>query len=381
MQCQCESLDITQSPRSSLSHGVKSASRPTTLSHNTHSSPPHPSHNTPCQKHKMSIHREMITIGVELELFLLNLPDGTDKYEFIDNALEPLARSINTKSIRYNSEHRESRNGAEKVFQLKEDGSIIPYPPTGLPLEIATPVLRNSSWESIIPEMCMAITSRCNHYRVAIGFNNTTGLHFHVGIGRAYTLQELKRISKAIVIFEKQMDSHHPRSHYGYNPARANLMGSIYPCRENPNLRGKTDTEMLATIDGAASVEALVVVINGDTYENRRATRYFKYNLKAALGVWNTIEFRQAAATSNSQEIVAWIEHVIKFVTSAAETPDEQFLQWAREPPGAEYEEVFCRFGVPVPTVVGNILQRRIQRIPRQVVCCVANKGCCNGHA
>lgn len=52
-----------------------------------------------------------------------------------------------------------------------------------------------------------------SHFSLA--FNVSTGLNTKISIGREYRLQGLKRISKAIVLFEKQMSMYDMEAYYG----------------------------------------------------------------------------------------------------------------------------------------------------------------------
>lgn len=297
-----------------------------------------------------------ITIGVELELIICNLPYDLPidtHFELLADTLKPLAEKCRTSVIdMVNTTNTELEvKDIIAAFQVQNDISI----DTGTVdiynhrvqrgAEIATPILKNKQWEWVIPEMTQILLSA---YK--LDFNYSTGLHIHVGIGRDYTLQDLKRISKAVILFEKQMDTYHPA--YRCPTKRTESTPYHNPCilsnRESTALNGLNNIVRLRKIEAADNIQNLLSIINSkcSISSNRNHSRYYRYNLTSTLN-YGTVEFRQAAATDDGNHIVDWIGRVIRFVMSAIATPDSKFHAWAGT--GVTDPEVYRSFGVPVP--------------------------------
>lgn len=323
--------------------------------------------------------RSQITIGVELEAYLYGLnPQDTEEkefetYEAVASALQPLAEKLGTRASLNNELKGTCQTSSEvnepdyATFQIMEDASIDPGTSgddlpgdSVLGIEIATPVLRSGSWSWVVPEMTQILKSSFK-----LGFNSTTGLHVHVGIGRPYRLQDLVRLSKAIIIFEKQMDTYHPRCRrgcVGLVPYQE-LNIWILSCRDSSApLVGLSDIEMMKKIDAAVSNEKEEVAIyqllrtinsspGGEILKqtNKHFShpfRGYRYNLTCVRDI-GTIEFRQAIGTDDGDQAVDWINRAIQFVVSAVATPDEAFHEWAER--GIGDPNIYRRFGVPPP--------------------------------
>lgn len=308
-----------------------------------------------------------ITIGVELEMVLVNTW-GIDAFKLVRNSLRDLADNLDT-SVPVLKEFMQKKANIPTsdpftIFQVKTDSTIncdfwemreIP----ATPVEIATPILRNRSWKWVIPEMCQAINSlAAPNLGVEASFNSSTGLHIHIGLGRPYTLAELKRISKAIILFETQMDRYHP----GCRVPEDDLGSCFRSCRGSLALKGLTNAEMVDVIDRCGKIEDLLCTVNGLGKE-RSYQRFYKYNF-LPVQTYGTIEFRQALGTNDPEWILRWISIVIRFVTRAVRTPDEIYAFFARSdiPP-----EIYRSFGAPSPMGYGKsgrekAPKRRVQR-------------------
>lgn len=297
---------------------------------------------------------DAITIGIEIEMVLLDF-SGEDPFMFIKDAVEPVEfRLVNGGAVinpALMAEYSFSRPwpvenfipGLE-LFQVKQDYSI-ETPDLTSPegradsVEIATPILRNQNWVWLVPEMCNAIISACVKSETLISFNQSTGLHVHIGIGNPYNLDQLKRISLAIIIFEQQMNLHHDASReQGFY---------IAPCRNSEALFYLTTEEMVEKINEQDTIHSLLCTINSLWgSQGLSHSRNYKYNL-TATSKFGTVEFRQAGATLDSDKILNWVANIIRFVTAAIDTPYEVFYYWAVH--GVVDQEVYERFGVPCP--------------------------------
>jgi hypothetical protein len=313
-----------------------------------------------------------ITIGVELEMILFKLPFAIKhvpygELDFIANALEGLATEMgvmriieglmiqelkNFKSQDTSIEGMAQRDHKELHFQIKDDISIKPFHPTnkslhGRGVEVCTPILTQDNWEQTLRSMCTAITTACQQCGAAIHFNDTCGLHVHIGLGREYTVRELKQLAKAIVLFERQMDQHHPR-HRRPPPLGKNRSSMIASNLYNHGLRGLHPAQMIWRIDDQIDVYRVLRIINGANDGNYTSiSRFYKYNLTCVL-TYKTVEFRQAAGTIDAEWIVAWVKNICSFVTAAAATEDETWYEWAESLDSVVTDaEIRRRFGMP----------------------------------
>ncbi|KAL0636279.1 hypothetical protein Q9L58_004736 [Maublancomyces gigas] len=296
----------------------------------------------------MSVSEQAVTIGVELEFLIRGLPKTYPRsghFKLATDALTPLATRLRVQVLDMVNEQMNQllpREVISEGFQVKRDMSIkrnSEVPPQRS-MEIATPILRNERWKTAIPEMIQILSST-----FSLDFNYSTGLHVHIGIGREYTLRDLKRIASAVVIFEEAMDSYHPR-HRCHNGNDSDI-SYISSNRESFMLHHLSDTQMLRSIEEAQDIEQLLGVINSPFGTSTLPySRHYRYNL-TSIRRFQTIEFRQAAATDDSDHIVEWIGMIIKFITTAISTPEREFRIWARD--GIPDDQVYRRFGVPIP--------------------------------
>lgn len=292
-----------------------------------------------------------VTIGVELEMIISNLPDRKNHFELIRNALAPVANELNSQDIFFT---HSSNTQNPQLFEIKDDFSITPGPqlPLGKRLEIATPIMRASrsyhTYRTTIPKMCTAITSAMamtgDSPPPTIEFNPTTALQVHVGVGagNTYLLSDLKRICKAIIIFESHLDTLHPPCRNPHDTAEPNFLHS---CCSSFKLKLLSDVKKLEAIDRQKSTQSLVMVINS-SINIKDLPRCYKYNFRS-LEKFGTIEFRQAFGTVKAEVIVEWVGTVVKFINAAVETEDSMYEEWARdkgEIRGEDYE----RFGAPL---------------------------------
>lgn len=224
--------------------------------------------------------------------------------------------------------------------------------------EISSPILRIDQLGWVIPEMFKALTS---NFRLT--FNGSTALHVQIGIGREYSLQDLKRISKAIVLFEEPMNTYHPKSRNPVSPIEwPYAYSNILPCRKSQPFRGLSDCSMMKKIDEARYIPELIRLINYDYLVYAGGLhRHYRYNFRDIIRT-GTIEFRQAIGTVQEHQALDWISRVIKFVTSAVTTSDAEFNGWANC--GISNVGIYHRFGVPPPpeTSFRLRIQMRAQR-------------------
>lgn len=299
----------------------------------------------------MSVSENAITVGVELEFVIRGIPKSVPRdgqFALVAEALGPLGEKLGAQIFdMVNSNEYDTLPGDEitAAFQIKRDMSIKldPEIPVQRSVEVATPILVNKQWETAVPEMIQLLSSAFK-----LGFNHSTGLHVHIGIGRKYTLCDLKRVAKAVVLFEEQMDTYHPEHRCPRKEARGTGLPNMY-IRSNCEgfmLQDLSNSQRMLAIDEVPSIPRLLSVINPPIVAPTTMCRQYRYNL-TSVRRFSTVEFRQAAATDDSEQIVEWIGMTIKFIRSAISTPDSVFDTWARD--GIDDPDVYRRFGVPVP--------------------------------
>lgn len=252
------------------------------------------------------------TIGVELEMVLHGIAQGTDEFALLVDRLAPLEAKVRRKCA--------IQRQCDFGFRVHRDSSVENKTDEGYgkPIEVTTPVLYNLNWKWVIPGF---ITTLKGCARIA--FNDTSALHVHIGIGRPYSLRDLRQFCKAVILFEEQIDLIHPN---GRVPAPG-TESHFKSCRYNVHFREMTAWQALGVLDGVETIGDLAFAINpGKRGEH---DRNYKYSL-ASLWNYGTIEFRQAKGTTEPAWILGWIDTVIKFVTVAVQTSDRQFSLLAR---------------------------------------------------
>ncbi|KAH0606940.1 uncharacterized protein H6S33_002928 [Morchella sextelata] len=278
-----------------------------------------------------------LTVGVELEFLLLSpVPTPhTLLYPLLRTALTPLATLLSTTASPLLEPHPET------IFQLKTDDTISsnPWGLRAAPIEIATPILRRGDWEWALPALCTAVKSLPG---ITARVNRSTGLHVHVGLGRPYTLPELKRVAKAVVLLEGCMDANHPR-----HRIPSDAMGSCYRSVVGSLVfRGCSPWDMVKMVDDCGSVMELLGVVNAVGGGGRGSgwCRLYKYNFTAVV-VYGSVEFRQATGTVRGGRVREWVRCVMRFVERAVGTGEEVWEEWAAR--GEVPRALWRMFGAP----------------------------------
>lgn len=192
--------------------------------------------------------------------------------------------------------------------------------------------------------------------------NRSTGLHVHVGIdGRPYTLRELKRVAKAVVLLERCMDGHHPR-----HRIPSDALGSCYRSVVGGLVfRGCLPREMVAVVERCGSVDELLGVVNavagrgGGGRGSGGWCRLYKYNFTAVVG-YGSVEFRQAAGTVRGGRVREWVRCVVRFVERAVGTGEEEWEEWAAR--GEVPRGLWRMFGAPSACGWGRRFREREEK-------------------
>lgn len=285
-----------------------------------------------------------ITIGVEMEFLVCDLPENLARFgefDIVINTLKPVANELGVNIVETGrvldpAVHLPS---VFESFHIQDDSTIVPDEVSQKGVEIATPIFRNGKWEHGITAICKALKKS---FRV--GFNGTTGLHVHIGIGEKFTLKQLKSISKAIILFESQLDTYH-QPWRSAGPLEEDPKSFIKSCRHNRIFRNLTNLECMTVIDKAGDIDELLERINCSPVWPHLTERHYKYNLTCCKD-YKTIEFRQAAGSVDEAVILDWIHRIIMLVNCAISTSDEIFAMLARV--GINDPEIYKQFGVPV---------------------------------
>lgn len=200
-------------------------------------------------------------------------------------------------------------------------------------IEISTPAFTDQVWEKVIPVM-MKYMRESGRFK----FNETTGLHIHLGKGieNKFSFEEQSNISKAIVIFEKEMSTLHPER----VPSTGYGLRYYKLCTENPILKPLSTKQRIELIDSVHDSRKsnewkshkLENIMNHPSPSpsnlSAGSEKYYTYNL-GSNRKYGTIEFRQAAATLDDDRILQWIDKASLFTLQACKTGKERFLRLA----------------------------------------------------
>jgi len=180
----------------------------------------------------------------------------------------------------------------------------------GAPVEMCTPILTQNTYEPAVKAVISHLTGD-----LALHFNESTGLHVHVGCGRgnSWKLEELQAIAKAVFLFEDVIDLMH-----AVHRVEANWM--IASNRWNPAVRGLTIDAAFAAIDATITTEEFLNVVGNK--------KWFKYNF-IPNDMYGTIEFRQSEAHGDPNQAVEWIRFISRFVSAALGTAKWEWTIWA----------------------------------------------------
>ena len=231
----------------------------------------------------------------------------------------------------------EVRRLAEGNFVVRSDERIIPNDEAKeYGVRITTPVFNNRAWEKFMLVMMDGLQSSGR-----FKFNHTTGLNIHVGKerGEKFSLEELKRVSKAIVLFERHMSATHPIRDPSKKTGPELISYSF--CNETPRLKDLSTKEKIGLIESISEESILFDCMNYDGGDS--TGKRYTYNLRSN-DRFGTIEFRQAAGTLDYELTNYWIRGVITFVWRACRTGEVEFLEMA------EYgikEGDYVAFGLP----------------------------------
>lgn len=325
----------------------------------------------------------IITLGLELEFLLLNLRANDDPYAIVKDTLAGYGRApfgtlgqivlgqspslpeircdvrldqviwfphgkciqkttrISGETVaktftRYNRKHFNIMDeyGLDPLREVGNFGPVLEAIGNGevrkrASMEVSTPIMREGSWPRVVFGMLDSLWA-LGQSRLDIGFNENTGLHVHVGRRGGWSICQLKKILKAIVIFEEEMDAQHPAS-------RVRSMLD----RESVNILSNVELMNISHLSKLERVKYIDSRINSRTVRNRAegltrlctltngCNKCTKYNF-LPVKESGTVEFRQAIASLDRSQVGYWIVTVLDFVNAAITTTQKEFEQWAK---------------------------------------------------
>jgi len=175
---------------------------------------------------------------------------------------------------------------------------------------MCTPILNQTTYEQVVKTVLSHLAED-----LTLLFNESTGLHVHVGCGQgnSWTLDELKSIAKAVFLFEDAIDLMHAA-----HRTEENWM--ISSNRWNPAMQGSTTEGVIEVIEASLTEADFLNVVG-----NRK---WFKYNFMTNA-MYGTIEFRQSEAHGDPQKAVEWIKFISLFVSAALGAAKWEWKLWA----------------------------------------------------
>lgn len=330
----------------------------------------------------------IITLGLELEFLLLNLKVDDDPHAIVKDALEVYGRvpfdtlsqivpgrspslpevrcdirldyvvwfphgkciqkttrvsgrTIPRTFTRYNRKHFNIMDeyGLDPLREVGTFGPVLEVMGDGevrkrASMEVSTPIMREGSWSRVIPTMLDSLWA-LGQSRLEIGFNENTGLHVHVGRRGGWSICQLKKILKAVVIFEEEMDAQHPASRVrrALDDGTVNVLSNVHLM----NIGHLSKLERVRYVDSIINSKTVRTrdegVMRLCILTNNGHNKCTKYNFLPVRET-GTVEFRQAIASLDRDQVGCWVAVVLDFVNAAITTTREEFEQWAKNMDG-----------------------------------------------
>lgn len=189
--------------------------------------------------------------------------------------------------------------------------------------------------------------------------NESCGLHVHISPDgeSVWTLQDLKRISQAIIYFDSAIECLVP-------PHRRQNVWSKSNRVDNPKLNGKSDSRILKMIDSYETLDDIVMLmING-------SDRNYGWNFtNIYTGGTFTVEFRRGPGAAQREICLQWTEFVINFVHAAkCGGTESELAVYSRDVQGLRH---FLR-GYPVskgdPSLINPLFENKTGSLqPRRI--------------
>ncbi|KAI5790209.1 hypothetical protein EDC01DRAFT_658006 [Geopyxis carbonaria] len=162
-------------------------------------------------------------------------------------------------------------------------------------------------------------------------FNDSTGLQIRIGFGRSWTLTEVRRLAKAIIVFEDQISLMR-------SIRRQGSAFQLHNAYNRDQGEKKTRSELIQWVDDHTEVERLVENLN-------LGEKHSWYDFSKIIRL-RTVGFQQPRGTHEHAEIMFWVGFYLKFVRAALLTADFQYGEWACRGLESNKYSVYKRFGL-----------------------------------
>lgn len=257
--------------------------------------------------------------------------------KYIEKTTRAFGRTVVQLFTRYNRKHFNVMNeyGLDPLREAGVFGSVQEVLANGevrkrASMEVSTPIMREGSWRRVVPSMLDSLWA-LGQSRLEIGFNKNTGLHVHVGRRGGWSVCQLKKILKAVVIFEEAMDAQHPASRVRREIDQwpVNVLSNV----DLMKVGHLSKLERVRYVDSrinsntartrAEGVMRLCILTNG----HNKCTKYNFLPVRES----GTVEFRQGIASLDRNQVGYWIVVVLDFVNAAITTTRKEFERWAED--------------------------------------------------
>lgn len=221
------------------------------------------------------------SFGVEIECYL---PEGGSQQQ-VAAAVRHRLGALGGCNVESYNHHVAS------AWKVVTDGSLNDY---SRGIELVSPVLVGEAGLKQIEVVCKALAD------FGCTISKRCGLHVHVGVGHAVSVDFFKNLVKLYSAYEPVIDTLMPPSR------RANI--NTY-CRSMASVSA-------SAIDAAPTFHAVLGVATASRADSHNAPRYFKLNLAAYLK-YRTVEFRQHSGTLDGMKARNWTVLCLRMVEAA----------------------------------------------------------------
>lgn len=159
-------------------------------------------------------------------------------------------------------------------------------------------------------------------------YNNQVGdiftVSMHIGKRDGYTLQEVKRIAKAIVLYGDLFD--YTKMMRDEIPAWK-LPPDFGSSRHNPYSKRFSASELIDLIANAVSLEDVVKIMNPEMY----GVEEYRFNF-SELKSQGTITMSQNIPTTCTDWVTRWVASILSTISAAMKAEDSDFVELAKAP-------------------------------------------------
>lgn len=260
-----------------------------------------------------------LLFGVELEI-LLQVPEGAP-WKRWGKLVSHLSKALNELTVPIPTEIVEDGDTSEyRSWAITTDGSIRQDRRTTFGFEMVSPITEHdfpTEWITEYLNLWRCILHK--DYGLKAVSDDSCGTHVHVSpfLNQSWFDQAegLKRIAKAIIYFERCVDSLVPEHRRNNIFCQSN--------RYNPRLRSRKISDILDEIDTVEDPVALAYLMCSDSATQMTCSRYYKWNFTSFTKAGaqrprkTTVEFRQPPGVTDPDTAIAWTQFALAFVVGA----------------------------------------------------------------